>query len=227
METPQHGEPRPAATVIAARDRGDGIEVLVLQRSPGSRFLPGYVVFPGGAVDPGDEELARRWFGDASEATRACAIRELAEETGLALTAKGLMADKEGAVDQAPPAADALHQVSHWIAPEEVPVRFDARFFAVSVANGAKPNMEPNAEPTMEPTMEPNPEPNMEPTADGAEAERAWWADPRALLREYHAGTTSLYWPTFKMMEALAGCSSIQEVLTLDVPQDDGDEDDE
>ena len=211
METPQRGEPRPAATVIAARDGGDGIEVLVLQRSAGSRFLPGYVVFPGGAVDPGDAELAHRWFGDANEAARACAIRELAEETGLTLTSHGLQPHADGAVDEAPPAADALHQISHWIAPEEVPVRFDARFFAVAVADGANPNMEPN----------------MEPTADGAEAERAWWADPRALLREYHAGTTSLYWPTFKMMEALAGCSSIQEVLALDVPQDDGDEEDE
>src|SRR4051812_47975452 len=211
METPLPDEPRPAATVIAARDGGDGIEVLVLQRSSGSRFLPGYVVFPGGAVDAGDAELARRWFGDAHEATRACAIRELAEETGLALTAKGLMADKEGAVDQAPPAPDALRQISHWIAPEEVPGRFDARFFAVSVSNGAKPNMEPT----------------LEPTADGEEAERAWWADPRGLLRGYAAGTTSLYWPTFKMMEALARCSTVEEVLALEVPQDDGDEEDE
>jgi 8-oxo-dGTP pyrophosphatase MutT (NUDIX family) len=211
METPPPGEPRPAATVIAARDRGEGIEVLVLQRSPGSRFLPGYVVFPGGAVDAGDADLARRWFGDAGEATRACAIRELAEETGLALTSNGLRPDANGAVDEAPPAPDVLHQISHWIAPEEVPVRFDARFFAVSVSNGAEPNMEPT----------------VEPTADGEEAEHAWWADPRALLREYEAGTTLLYWPTFKMIEALARCSSVEEVLGLDVPQDDGDEEDE
>ena len=203
METPQSGEPRPAATVIAARDGGDGVEVLVLQRSSGSRFLPGYVVFPGGAVDAGDADLARRWFGDAQEATRACAIRELAEEAGLALTSNGLRPDADGAVDEAPPAPDAIRQISRWIAPEEVPVRFDARFYAVSVSNGVQP------------------------TADGAEAEHAWWADPRALLREYEAGTTSLYWPTFKMMEALAGCSSVEEVLALDVPQDDGDEEDE
>jgi recombination protein RecT len=207
METSTPGEPRPAATVIAARDGVDGIEVLVLQRSSASRFLPGYVVFPGGAVDASDAELARRWFGDAGEATRACAIRELAEETGLALTSNGLRPDADGAVDEAPPTPDALRQISHWIAPEEVPVRFDARFFALSVANDAKPTSEP--------------------TADGAEAEHAWWADPRALLRGYEAGTTSLYWPTFKMMEALARCSSVEEVLALDVPQDDGDEEDE
>src|SRR5207248_2398811 len=104
----------------------------------------------------GDEELARRWFGDAAEATRACAIRELSEETGLALTAAGLAPSEDlRAIDASPPEPSALRQISHWVAPEEVPVRFDARFFAVHAAAGAQPN------------------------ADGAEAERAWWADPR------------------------------------------------
>ncbi|MFL5767999.1 MAG: NUDIX hydrolase [Actinomycetota bacterium] len=203
METSAPQEPRPAATVIAARDADDGIEVLVLRRSAGSRFLPGYVVFPGGAVDAGDAELARRWFRDSEEATRACAVRELAEETGLALTSSGLRAHSGATIDEAPPAAEALRQISHWIAPEEVPVRFDARFFALSASRG------------------------VEPTADGAEAEHAWWADPRALLREYEEGTTSLYWPTFKLTEALARCSSVEDVLALDVPQDDGYEDEE
>jgi recombination protein RecT len=207
METASPQEPRRAATVIAVRDTDDGIEVLVLRRSSESRFLPGYVVFPGGAVDTDDAELARRWFDDADEATRACAIRELAEETGLALTATGLRRHACGTVDDAPPAATELRQISHWIAPEEVPVRFDARFFAVRVSNGAQQEVEP--------------------TADGREAEHAWWADPRALLEEYEAGTTSLYWPTFKTMEALATCSRVEEVLALDIPQDDGDDGDE
>ncbi|MFL5737989.1 MAG: NUDIX hydrolase [Actinomycetota bacterium] len=203
METPAPQEPRPAATVIAARDTDDGIEVLVLRRSSESRFLPGYVVFPGGAVDAEDAALAQRWFGNAAEATRACALRELAEETGLALTAAGLRREADGTVEDAPPPAAELHLISHWVAPEEVPVRFDARFFAVRGSNGVQP------------------------TADGAEAERAWWADPRALLKEYEAGATSLYWPTFKTMEALATCSTVEEVLALDIPQDDGDEADE
>src|SRR5436189_2127134 len=102
MESPAPQEPRPAATVIAARDTDDGIEVLVLRRSSGSRFLPGYVVFPGGAVDAGDAELARRWFGDSGEAIRACAIRELAEETGLTMTADGISAHADCVVDAAP-----------------------------------------------------------------------------------------------------------------------------
>ena len=166
METPAPQELRPAATVIAACESSDGVEVLVLQRSATSRFLPGYVVFPGGAVDAGDAELARRWFDDASQATRACVIRELVEETGLAFTAGGLKpADDMAPVDAAPPEPAALRQISHWIAPEEVPVRFDARFFAVRAALG------------------------VEPSADGAEAARAWWADPRELLRGYEAGS--------------------------------------
>lgn len=63
--------PRPAATVIVARE---GVEVLVERRTATSRFAPGFVVFPGGAV--GEEDLA------AEDPTRECAVRELREETG-------------------------------------------------------------------------------------------------------------------------------------------------
>src|SRR6266571_5289633 len=56
------GAPRPAATIVLARAApGHGVEVLVLRRSEASRFAPGFVVFPGGAEDPDDDELARRW----------------------------------------------------------------------------------------------------------------------------------------------------------------------
>jgi 8-oxo-dGTP pyrophosphatase MutT (NUDIX family) len=49
--------------------------VLVIRRSARHRFLPGYVVFPGGAVDAEDDGLGQEWFGDASQAVRACAGR--------------------------------------------------------------------------------------------------------------------------------------------------------
>ena len=42
-----------------ARGAGDGPEVLVLERSAASRFLPSYVVFPGGAVDAGRRGAGR------------------------------------------------------------------------------------------------------------------------------------------------------------------------
>jgi 8-oxo-dGTP pyrophosphatase MutT (NUDIX family) len=192
--------PRPAATVIAARPGTEGVEVLVLRRGPKSRFLPGYVVFPGGAVDPGDRELARRWFGNEEEGSRACAVRELIEEAGLALTAEGLSdaGDDESdlaAVSNAPPPPEALHEISHWIAPEEVPVRFDARFFAVAAPAGLTPR------------------------PDGHEAEDVWWARPADLLADFEAGRCELYWPTLKTMEALALCGTVEEILDLDLPQ--------
>ncbi|MDR5903469.1 NUDIX domain-containing protein [Halomonas icarae] len=48
---------RPAATLALVRDGAEGLEVLLLQRTWQAAFLPGYHVFPGGAVDMGDTEL--------------------------------------------------------------------------------------------------------------------------------------------------------------------------
>ena len=89
--------PRPASTVVVVREgpggAGDAPEFLLLRRSIASRFAPGFAVFPGGTVEPADEEWARAWFGTTGEdaVTRACAVRELAEETGLVLTPGGLV----------------------------------------------------------------------------------------------------------------------------------------
>jgi 8-oxo-dGTP pyrophosphatase MutT (NUDIX family) len=68
-------EPRPAATVIVARPVDGGVEVLAVTRADASTFAPGFVVFPGGTIEPGDEALAARLFGDPAEAARACALR--------------------------------------------------------------------------------------------------------------------------------------------------------
>src|SRR5690554_7960238 len=47
---------RPAATLALVRDGDRGLEVLLLQRTWQAAFMPGYFVFPGGAVDPRDPE---------------------------------------------------------------------------------------------------------------------------------------------------------------------------
>ena len=185
---------RKAASAIAGRDGRDGLEVLVLERSPSSRFLPGYVAFPGGSTDGDDTALAERWFGTATEARRACAVRELVEEVGLALTAEGLGPGRElDAVHAAPPRAEQLREIAHWIAPPEVPVRFDARFFAL-VGNGSA-----------------------EPHPDGVETSGAWWIAPRALLEEWSAGARRLYWPTYFTMSALATCERVDDLLALHI----------
>lgn len=193
--------------MIAARPAPQGVEVLVLRRGQESRFLPGYVVFPGGAVDTGDAERAARWFGSLEEAARAAAVRELAEEAGLVVTRSGIGRAPEfrplSPVDEAPPMAESVPQISHWVAPELVPVRFDARYFAVAALRG------------------------VDPRPDGREATEAWWANPAELMDGWATGALRLYWPTMKTMEALARCKSVEEVLALAIPQQEPDASDE
>jgi 8-oxo-dGTP pyrophosphatase MutT (NUDIX family) len=83
--------------------------------------MPGVWVFPGGTVDAADE-------GDDEQAHRACAVRELEEEAGIALEA-----DAE------------LLAWSRWITPELVPVRFDTRFY-VALAPAHSPPQPDGAE---------------------------------------------------------------------------------
>lgn len=196
---------REAASVIAVRESADGPQVLVVERSAASRFLPGYVVFPGGAVDPADERLAVGWFGSAGEAARAAAVRELAEEAGLVLTATGLEAADPASplapADAAPPTLDLLHEVAHWVAPEDVPVRFDARYFAVAAS------------------------PGLEPIHDGHEAADAWWTSPAELLAGWEAGRRKLYWPTWITVRALADCGSVRDLLALRIDTREPDDD--
>ena len=186
---------REAATAICARDGAEGPEVLVVERGAASRFLPGYVVFPGGAVDAGDEAHAGRWFRDPTQSHRAAAIRELIEEAGLALTSGGLVpVDTErpfASVDVLPPAAGQLAEIAHWIAPPDVPVRFDARYFAMAAPTG------------------------LEPRPDGEEAVAAWWVSPGALMAAWSEGRRKLYWPTFFTMGHLAACTSVAQILAL------------
>jgi 8-oxo-dGTP pyrophosphatase MutT (NUDIX family) len=99
--------PRPAATVILLRRGGKhadrALQILLVQRNPDARFMPGVWVFPGGAVDTGD--------GEGEAAHRAAAVRELAEEAGIEV------------------GADELVAYSRWITPRVVPIRFDTRFY--------------------------------------------------------------------------------------------------
>ena len=181
-----------AASVIVGRDGANGLEVLVLERSSASRFLPSYVVFPGGAVDPEDSVLASRWFGHEDHAFRAGAVRELFEEAGIAVTRSGvLVATTFSSVDDDPPVADMLPEVAHWVAPEDVPVRFDARYVAAAAPLG------------------------IEPTPDGTETAAAWWATPSRLISEWQAQERKLYWPTYFTLAALVSCGSVADLLML------------
>jgi 8-oxo-dGTP pyrophosphatase MutT (NUDIX family) len=111
--------PRPAATIILLRRGGKhaerGVEVLLVQRNPAARFMPGVWVFPGGVVEDSERPgVADREPSPEQEelAHRACAVRELEEEAGIVL-----------------PDGAELHPWSRWVTPEVVPIRFDTRFY--------------------------------------------------------------------------------------------------
>jgi 8-oxo-dGTP pyrophosphatase MutT (NUDIX family) len=192
-------EPRPAATLILARPSEEGIEVLILTRAEGNRFLPGFAVFPGGTVERWDVELAASLFGNAAEEARACALRELYEEASILLTLNGPIAQRPdaplGSLAFDPPAARSIVEIGRWIAPEFIETRFDARFFAATAPRG------------------------IEPQPDGREISDARWAMPQAVLDEVDAGGAQVFWPTLVTLRALAECREVADVLALRVEQ--------
>ncbi len=119
---------RPAATIILLR----GNTVLMGQRGASAVFMPDKYVFPGGGVDPTDaaspaplnptcaNRLAQFIPDDApAPGTLArAALRELHEETGLALTPDA-----------------TLRFVFRAITPPGRTRRFDARFFLCNAAD--------------------------------------------------------------------------------------------
>jgi 8-oxo-dGTP pyrophosphatase MutT (NUDIX family) len=102
-------EPRPAASVLLVRPAPPGaaepLEVWMIRRQKGMKFLGGYYAFPGGRVDPADgaaEALARCHGLSPEEAEQVfpggelpalaywvTAVRELLEESGLLIACDG------------------------------------------------------------------------------------------------------------------------------------------
>lgn len=142
---------RPAATVVLWRKGADGPEVLMGQRGAGAAFMPSKYVFPGGAVDPADHEVALAALpdpttlhrlslvsdGPAPAALAAAAIRELWEETGLALATPTPFAPPSDSGEDWSrlaalglcPDASTLRFIFRAVTPPGRTRRFDARFF--------------------------------------------------------------------------------------------------
>jgi 8-oxo-dGTP pyrophosphatase MutT (NUDIX family) len=90
--------PRPASTVLLLRDGAAGeIEVFMMVRHYEIDFNSGALVFPGGSVDNGDQEIIARpelysggeGLDAGSLSFRIAAIRETFEESGILLARPG------------------------------------------------------------------------------------------------------------------------------------------
>ena len=120
------GEAVPAATVVPLRSGPGGMEVLLVRRRRGGAFS-GLWVFPGGRVEasdvgrplslPGDRVGER---GTEVAVARRCALREAAEEAGLALEGSSMV----------------VH--SWWLPPPETPRRFSTWFFLAALDTGSE-----------------------------------------------------------------------------------------
>jgi ADP-ribose pyrophosphatase YjhB (NUDIX family) len=161
----------------------DGYQVLLVERMArdGSQFLNAHV-FPGGQVDPSDNENVRR-----------AALRELYEETSLHLLpdpsfnrpprviAQTVQADTSQTPysqylqsTNATPAEANLIPYSQWITPTFMPKRFDAHFFLA--------------------LSSPTPTP-VNGKVDGQEIKSLVWLSPSEALSQFSEGKITLFPP--------------------------------
>lgn len=158
-----------AATVCIVRDGSDGLEVLLVKRSPDAPFVPGASVFPGGKVD----HIDRR----AVDAFKAAVIRETFEEVGLLLADRvGSPVDTSQSLQTQRSPDDFTHDdlvyLSTWVTPEWMGLRFDTRFY-LAVAPG-----------------------QVELVVDRRELVTADWFRPAVALQRWATGDIMLIMPT-------------------------------
>jgi len=127
---------RDAATLVLWRGTAASPEFLMGRRGGKAAFMPGKLVFPGGAAEPGDAQAGPEAARDPLAAT---AIRELWEETGLVLGNPSDWRDP-------PPGWEGFAATGHRpdpalprlffraITPAGRPRRFDARFYLAPAA---------------------------------------------------------------------------------------------
>jgi len=102
-------EPRPAATVVLAREGPASVEVLMLLRDRNLAFNAGSWVFPGGKIDRQDYAPDRPDL--EYQAAINAAIRETREEAGIHIERKHLI------------------HTAHWTTPAHLPRRYSTWFF--------------------------------------------------------------------------------------------------
>jgi 8-oxo-dGTP pyrophosphatase MutT (NUDIX family) len=195
----------PAATLIVWRDRDEGPEILVVERSVKMVFAAGAIVFPGGRVDSADRRLAAS-LGRPDDAAKIAAIRETIEETAVVPGLSGPLEPSRGralqqALIEGADFADLLAQerlafdfdgltaFARWMPAFRHARKFDTMFFLVRAPAG---------------NWRPNPQPG--------ECESAEWAAPSELLARIDRGDGTAIFPTKRNLERLAQHRSLGAV---------------
>ncbi|MFT6587410.1 MAG: 8-oxo-dGTP pyrophosphatase MutT (NUDIX family) [Shewanella psychromarinicola] len=206
---------REAAALILVRDSSNGLQVCMLRRVATSSFAAGAFVFPGGAVDEADHELAISsccFYQQQTDfkilACKVAALRETLEEAGILaanankagvvnntlrhqlhegeLSFETLLIERAASLD-----LDSVMFYDHWITPEGAPKRFDTRFF---IAKGSMGHQVSH---------------------DNIETDSSCWALPEEILSLYEQGEVKLMPVTHVQLKRLSTFKKVSDVLAF------------
>ncbi|MEU9357279.1 NUDIX hydrolase [Streptomyces sp. NPDC048301] len=231
--------PRRAATVMLLRDvPGPGAaspEVHMLRRRTSMAFAGGAYAYPGGGVDPRDDDQLVRWAGPSLEtwaerlgvATAAeaqavvcAAVRETYEEAGVLLagpTAESVVCDTTGADWEADREALVAHELSFagFLDRRGLVLRSD---LLAAWARWITPAFEPRrydtwffvaALPEGQHTLK-----------TSGEADRTVWIRPSEATDGYDRGELLMMPPTVATLRALTPCRTVGEAMKAADSQD-------
>lgn len=198
--------PRPAATLMVLRDSPSGPEVMMLRRTERSEFVPGVLLFPGGALEESELDLCAR-LPAGHLGYRLAAMRETLEEAGVLVAVHPppdpeTLRDLREATRARPsrfveilgerglqPQPERLVFVSRWVTPPGKPRRYDTRFYACEAPAHAVP--EP----------------------DGVEVTQFCWLRPDEILARAARGEANLMLPTMANLRVLVGHATVASLI--------------
>lgn len=177
----------------------------MVKRGSTARFMANAWVFPGGVLDPEDslaEAVALTGVDVALAPWVSAAARELCEETGIWVTTEGPWV-ASSVVRALRNAAVSKHLVvtnrrwagasflwfTTWVTPTLMPMRFEARFFAVELPMGIDPDPDPG---------------------EIADAE---WIHPNDAVKRSESGEWTVPFPTARTLETISRYESVSAWL--------------
>ncbi|WP_251555492.1 NUDIX hydrolase [Neobacillus muris] len=197
--------PRPASTVVLIDESS---KLYLTKRPETMKFMGGFYVFPGGAVDKGDkadssDSMDHSLLNDSFDpAHYIAAAREIFEEVGILicrnLDGSAILLEEEKQAEYRHKLLNRaisfhdflkterlrvdfenLKYFGHIITPEISPIRFDTRFFLSQLPKGQYPR------------------------PDDHEISDAFWISPIDALSEFEQGRISLAPPTLHSLKTI------------------------
>ncbi|WP_406399448.1 NUDIX hydrolase [Streptomyces uncialis] len=226
--------PRRASTVMLLRDTTSGPAVHLLRRRASMAFAGGAYAYPGGGVDPRDDDPGLRWAGPSrawwaerlgtdeatAQAIVCAAVRETYEEAGVLLAGPApdaVVSDTTGADWEADRAALAARGTSfaEFLDRRGLVLRSD---LLGAWARWITPEFEPRRYDTwFFVAVLP---PGQRTRNASTEADRTVWARPAEAAARYDRGELTMMPPTIATLRGLAGFATAADALAASADQD-------